>query len=88
MTRITVRVTPRASSNEVHSWDGDVLRIRVAAPPADGKANKAVVSLLGRTLGVPRSKIRIVSGATSRTKVITIDGLSLTQLRTLIQAAS
>ena len=88
MARLTVRVTPRASTNKVQSWDGDTLRVTVTAPPAEGKANDAVVRVLERTFGVPRSKIHIISGATARTKVINIDGISLTELRTLAEAAS
>lgn len=86
MTRITVRVTPRAARNEVTGWEGDALRVRVTAPPADGKANYAVIGVLSRALGVPRSKVRIISGVAARTKVIDIDGISLVHLRTALKA--
>jgi uncharacterized protein YggU (UPF0235/DUF167 family) len=51
-----------------------VLRVRVAAPPVDGAANEALVRLLASELGVARSAVRLVSGATARTKRIEVDG--------------
>jgi uncharacterized protein (TIGR00251 family) len=70
MTRITVRLTPKAGRDAIDGWDGDVLRARVAAPPADGKANDALLRLLAKRLGVAPSKLTLVSGAQSRTKHI------------------
>jgi uncharacterized protein len=52
-----------------------VLRVRVAAPPVDGAANRALTALLADELGVPGGAVRIVSGETARTKVVEIDGL-------------
>ena len=52
-----------------------VLRVRVSAPPVDGAANEALLRLLAKRFGVPRSALRIVSGETSRMKVVEIDGL-------------
>lgn len=81
MARITVRLTPHAGSNAIHGWDGDELRVRVARPPVDGKANQALLKLLARALGVAPSRLAIVSGATARTKVIEIDGMSADEVR-------
>jgi len=68
--RITVRVTPRAGRDAVDGFDGEGhLRVRVAAPPADGQANKAVARLLATTLGLASRDVVLVSGATSRLKV-------------------
>jgi hypothetical protein len=86
MARITVRVTPRASQSVVAGWDGDLLRLRVTAAPTDGNANAAVVALLAKTLSLPRSSVRIVAGATSRTKIIDVDGRSLAQIRAATMA--
>lgn len=80
-TRIQVRVVPRGGRNGIDGWDGDVLRVRVTAPPADGAANAAVVALLAKHLGVSKSAISIVSGATSRTKVIEVSGMSADALK-------
>jgi uncharacterized protein len=79
--RITVRVTPRGGRDAIDGWAGDVLRVRVSAAPADGKANEAVVRLLARALGVPPSDVRLVSGARGRTKVLEVAGLAESEAR-------
>ena len=55
---------------------GDAIKIRVKAPPVDGAANKELIRFLAKRFGVPRSSIRLVSGASSRHKRITIDGMT------------
>lgn len=73
MRRVNVRVQPRASRSEIVSEEPDgSLRLRVTAAPADGEANKAVISLMARRFGVPKSSIAIVAGAASRNKVVEI----------------
>jgi len=74
---LAVRVTPRSARPGLGGWrtgaDGrEELEIRVAEPPADGAANDAVVKLLAKALGISRSELSIVSGATSRHKRIAI----------------
>jgi uncharacterized protein YggU (UPF0235/DUF167 family) len=77
-----VRVTPRGGRDAIDGWTDDgILRVKVAAAPADGKANEAVARVMARAAGVPISHVRIVSGASSRTKVIELDGLTAEQLR-------
>lgn len=71
-TLIAVRVTPRASRNKI-TVDGDVLRIAVTTVPEDGKANAAVVKLLSKALGIAKSKLVLVRGATSRDKLFRVD---------------
>ena len=68
-----LRVTPRGGRDAIEP-DGDVLRVRVTAPPEDGKANKAVQKLLAKALGVAPSRLTLVRGATSRDKVFRFDG--------------
>ena len=75
-TLITVRVLPRASRDEIAGWDGDVLRVRLRAPPVEGRANEALLRLLAQRLDVPPRDIEIVSGETSRTKRVRVLGLS------------
>ena len=65
--RVTVRVTARASRDEVH-LDGSTLRVRVSAAPIDGKANEAVKRLLAGRLGLRPTEVTLVNGATSRLK--------------------
>ncbi len=79
--RISVRVTPRGGRNSIDAWDGDVLRVRVAAVPADGAANEAVIALLAKALAVPKSAITIASGGSSRTKLVDVSGMSLVEIR-------
>ena len=76
MSRITVHVVPRARTTEVAGLHGDAIRIRVAAPPADGAANLELVRFLAERLGVPKNAVQIVSGALGRQKVIDIAGIS------------
>lgn len=70
-TEIAVRVTPRAARNAVIA-DGPVLRVTVTVVPEDGKANAAVVKLLAKALGVAKSRLELVRGATARDKVFRI----------------
>lgn len=69
----TVRITPRASRDEVVGWADGVLHVRVHAPPVDGRANEALVEALAEYGGIPRSRITIVRGATSRVKRICVE---------------
>ncbi|WP_134678764.1 DUF167 domain-containing protein [Paracoccus ravus] len=69
---IAVRVTPRASRNAL-TLDGDVIRIHVTAVPEDGKANAAVIKLLAKSLGVAKSRLVLIRGASARDKVFRID---------------
>lgn len=69
---IAVRVTPRAARNAV-ALDGDMIRVTVTVVPEDGKANAAVIKLLAKALGVAKSRLVLVRGATSRDKVFRVD---------------
>ena len=68
--RVTLRVQPRASNPGVGGLHGDALKVRVGAAPVDGAANDAVIALLADAFEVSRRSLRLVSGATSRTKVV------------------
>ncbi|HSC77643.1 MAG TPA: DUF167 domain-containing protein [Candidatus Acidoferrales bacterium] len=74
-TRLRVKVQARARRNEVSGLQGDILRVKVTAPPVEGKANHAVVELLAAHLRVPKSSIRIVSGERAPLKLIEVAGL-------------
>lgn len=71
-----VRVMPRASKDCVAGIYEDAVKIRLTAAPLEGKANEACRAFLAKTLGVPRSRVEILSGHTSRNKVIKVCGLS------------
>ena len=68
---IAVRVTPKASRDRILVED-DTIRVYVTTVPEDGKANKAVVKLLSKALGVPKTRLDLIRGATTRDKVFRI----------------
>ena len=72
--RFAVRLTPRAAVDRVEGVIDGVLRARVGAPAVEGAANNALIRLIAEELGVPRSDVRIVAGATSRQKLVVVDG--------------
>lgn len=74
-TRIRVRLTPRASCDLVTGSEQGVYRIKVKAPPLEGRANKALKDFLAGELGIPKRAVEIVSGEKSREKTVRIKGL-------------
>jgi uncharacterized protein len=81
--RFSVRVQPRASTAGVAGVHGAALKVRLTQPPVEGAANEALIELLAAALGVPRRSVRIVSGATARTKVVDVDGTNVARVRQL-----
>lgn len=79
---ITVRVTPRMTKNEIHDIleDGTV-KIRLTAPPVDGKANKELSRFLSEILDVPISSIEIIAGLTGHDKIVSILDLDSNQVQ-------
>lgn len=74
---ISVRVIPRSSRNEVIEIQSDgTVRIRLTAPPVDGKANDGLIDFLAEILEVPRSAVEIISGMTGHSKLVSIIGRS------------
>jgi uncharacterized protein (TIGR00251 family) len=71
-----VQVVPRASRERLGPVHGDRLKVQLTAPPVDGAANDALVALLAKSLGRPKSDVRIVRGATGRKKTIRVAGSS------------
>ena len=67
---------PRASKTELAGIHGDALKIRLSAPPVDGAANDALVEFLAETFAVPRRNVRLVSGESSRSKIVEIEGIN------------
>jgi len=84
--RIAVRLTPGAASDRIDGWDVDaegrpVLKVRVRARPVEGEANEALIKLLAKALGVPKSAVVLLRGGQSRTKMIGFEGLSEDELK-------
>jgi hypothetical protein len=75
-TSLRVRVSPGARRTEVVGRHGDGWKVRVSAPPEDGRANDAVLTLLAQRLDVPRRSLEIVSGHGGRDKVVRMAGIS------------
>ena len=70
---LAVRVTPRASRNEiVELMEDGTIKVRLAAPPSDNEANEALIDFLSDVLGVPKSRLDIVAGASGRDKLISV----------------
>lgn len=69
---LSVRVQPKASRDEIIGPYEDVLKIRITAPPVDGKANSHLIQFLAKTFGVPKSRVEIISGETGRVKRLRI----------------
>lgn len=76
--KIALKVTPGARKNEILGWEEDypqigrVLRVKIAAPPVEGKANKEIVTFMAKTLGIPKSAIELLHGSTGRIKLIQV----------------
>ena len=74
---IAVRVTPRMARNEIFAiMDDGTVKIRLTAPPVDGKANKALIRFLAEILEVPITDIEIVAGITGHDKLVSIIGMN------------
>jgi uncharacterized protein len=74
--RITVKVQPRAKATRLAGRLGDGYKLQLAAPPVDGKANDECVRFFAELMRVPKTRVRIVIGLTSRLKVVEIDGVA------------
>ena len=87
-TLLSVVVVPRAGKSSIAQRADGTIQIRVAAPPVDGAANAALLRFLAAILDVPRSRLAIASGASSRRKRISVDGLAPDELERRLHAAS
>jgi uncharacterized protein (TIGR00251 family) len=81
--RVSVHVQPRATRSEIVGVHGTALKVRLQAPPVDGAANEALVTLLAERLGVARRSVRVIAGATSRSKMVEVDGTTEDAVRAL-----
>ena len=86
MARLTLKVTPNAKRSEFLGWMEDengnsLLKMKLAAPPVDGKANKALIAFLAKSFGVPKSSLTLVRGEKNRQKTIDFSTLSEMELQ-------
>ncbi len=75
-TRLVIHVVSRASKSEICGLQGDAVKVRLQAPPVDGKANKALCAFLAEKLGIPPREVTLVTGATGRHKTLLVPSLS------------
>lgn len=80
---LTLHIQPGAKMTEFAGLHGDALKIRLAAPPVDGKANEALIKFIADTLGLPKSAVTIKSGQTSRRKALEVIGGNIRQIAAL-----
>jgi uncharacterized protein (TIGR00251 family) len=82
----SVKVVPRASKNQIAGVEGDAIKVRLNAPPVEGKANDTLIAFLADALDVRRAQVEIVTGHTSRRKVVRVRGVSVQKVeRKLMQ---
>ena len=79
--RLALRIQPRASRTEVAAVVGDTLKIRVAAPPVDDAANRALLRFLADQLDCPKSAVRLLRGRSGRQKIVAVQGDSAEHAR-------
>ena len=79
-----MKVQPRAKETALAEKLGDAYKLRLAAPPVDGKANETCIRFFAERLGVAPSAVRIVQGLSSRTKVVEIEGIDAAQVRRIL----
>jgi uncharacterized protein len=79
--RATVRAQPRASRTEVVGVHGDAIRIRIAAPPVDGAANRELLQFIARKAGVSQGAVRLAGGGSGRNKIVEIADVDAADVR-------
>ena len=81
MARLKLRIVPNAKRDEVTGEHGNAVKIKIAAPALEGKANDAVLEFLAEKLGLHRRDITLIAGEKSRDKLVEIAGLDATEAR-------
>lgn len=79
--RLRIHVQPNAKRNEIIGLHGESLKVKIKAPPEDGRANAELVAFIAEVLGVARAAVSLESGASSRAKMLLIVGVSAAQVR-------
>jgi uncharacterized protein (TIGR00251 family) len=83
---VAIKAIPNAPRSEVVGWLGDALKVKVHAPPLEGRANEELCRFLAATLGLPRRAVTVLRGDTSRQKLVRLEGLDAATLRTRFKA--
>jgi len=77
--KLLVRLIPNAKQSEIVGWEGQTLKVRIAAPPVEGKANEALIKFLADACDCAPSEIEIIKGMTSKQKVLEVPQLPITK---------
>lgn len=83
---VALHIQPGAKKTEVVGVHGDALKIRLAAPPVDGKANSALIEFLSDLFAIPKARVTLVSGQTSRAKRVALSGIVATDAEQRLSA--
>ncbi|HEY0946017.1 MAG TPA: DUF167 domain-containing protein [Opitutaceae bacterium] len=86
--KLAIKAVPNAPRSAIVGWLGDALKVKVHAPPLEGRANEELCAFLAETLGLPRRAVTIATGDTSRQKLVRIDGLTLADVKARLAASS
>ena len=78
---LNLRIVPRAAKNAIQGEHGDALKVRLCAPPVDGAANAALVEFLAEAFSLPRARVQLLSGQTSRNKRVLLAGFPASRVR-------
>lgn len=84
---LAIKAIPNAPRSAVAGWLGEALKVKVKAPPVEGRANEALCEFLADELGVPRRAVTVLRGDTSRLKLIRIESLSEEEVRARLSPA-
>ena len=85
---LPIKAIPNAPRSAVVGWLGAALKVKVHAPPVEGRANEALCEFLAETLGLPRRAVTVLRGDTSRQKLVRIEGLALPEVQARLGVAA
>jgi uncharacterized protein len=84
--RLEVRIQPGAKKNKIVSLENNILKVKIAAPPVEGKANQKLIDFLSDIIDIPKSNITIKVGLTGKRKIIEIKDMSSEELRRRLES--
>ncbi len=82
---LAIKAIPNAPRSEIVGWLGEALKVKVHAPPVEGKANEALCEFLAEEFGLPRRAVSVLRGDTSRQKVVRLEGISLAEVKARVR---
>ncbi|NOZ07127.1 MAG: YggU family protein [Chloroflexi bacterium] len=80
-TVLSIRVIPRAKKSAIAGWYGELLKVRLAAPPVEGKANQALIAFLAKELGIRKQRVEFLAGDRARQKRVLIRDLTTEEVK-------